>query len=347
MVFNIEEAVIEKIFLHHIGNKSAGESYYISKEETLVEAPILLLLKEYFLRAFKSEEQYHFKHDFDLNQNEVYSLVKKSFENPDSLAENSANLALHLYNKSDHPKIKAGEFYVVYFSGLWVNGETCDAIGLFKSENKDTFLEVELKHQQFDISSREGININKLDKGCLILNTHQEEGYLLSIVDNTNKSMEAQYWKDDFLNILIHNNSYHQTQQFLTLTKQFVTEHLPQEFEMNTTDKIDLLNRSVDYFKKQEHFEQEEFEELVFTNEEVIHSFRKFNENYQDEYAMEIAPQFDISPQAVKRQSRVFKSIIKLDKNFHIYIHGNKDLIEQGVDENGRKYYKIYYEEET
>jgi hypothetical protein len=49
----------------------------------------------------------------------------------------------------------------------------------------------------------------------------------------------------------------------------------------------------------------------------------------------------------VKKQSRVFKSVLKLDRNFHIYIHGDKDLIERGVEKDGRKYYKIYYREES
>ena len=39
--------------------------------------------------------------------------------------------------------------------------------------------------------------------------------------------------------------------------------------------------------------------------------------------------------------------MLKLDKNFHIYIHGDKDLIEKGYDQTtGKKYYKIYYDEE-
>jgi len=38
---------------------------------------------------------------------------------------------------------------------------------------------------------------------------------------------------------------------------------------------------------------------------------------------------------------------LKLDGNFHVYIHGNKDMIERGVDDDGRKYYKLYYEEES
>ena len=39
--------------------------------------------------------------------------------------------------------------------------------------------------------------------------------------------------------------------------------------------------------------------------------------------------------------------VIKLDKNFHLYVHGSRELIEQGIDEEGRKFYKIYYTEES
>ncbi|MBK6777842.1 MAG: hypothetical protein IPG74_19090 [Flavobacteriales bacterium] len=49
----------------------------------------------------------------------------------------------------------------------------------------------------------------------------------------------------------------------------------------------------------------------------------------------------------MKRQARIFKSVLKLDKNFHIYIHGDRNRIEQGVDEQGRKFYKIYYDKES
>jgi hypothetical protein len=59
-----------------------------------------------------------------------------------------------------------------------------------------------------------------------------------------------------------------------------------------------------------------------------------------------VADSFEISTQAVKKQARIFKSVLKLDKNFHIYIHGNRDMIEQGVEKDGRKYYKIYFENE-
>ena len=61
----------------------------------------------------------------------------------------------------------------------------------------------------------------------------------------------------------------------------------------------------------------------------------------------EFADSFEISDNAVRKQSKVYKSVIKLDKNFHIYVHGDRELIEQGRDPDGRKYYKIYFNEET
>ena len=57
---------------------------------------------------------------------------------------------------------------------------------------------------------------------------------------------------------------------------------------------------------------------------------------------------FEISVHAVKQQAKVFKSVLKLDKNFHIYIHGNRQLIEKGFDEaTGRNYYKLYFDNES
>ena len=68
---------------------------------------------------------------------------------------------------------------------------------------------------------------------------------------------------------------------------------------------------------------------------------------YRENKQIELNNQFDISAKAVKKQARAFKSVLKLDKNFHIYIHGDRNMIEQGIDNDGRKFYKIYYQEEN
>lgn len=201
--------------------------------------------------------------------------------------------------------IKGGEFYVVYFKNCILKGETLDAIGLFKSENKDTFLEIEQLTNGFAIDSKKGININKLDKGCLIFNTQKENGYLVSIVDNTNR-LDAQYWKDDFLSIQPVKNEFHRTNQFLDITKHFLAKQMPEEFSFSKADQIDLLNRSVEYFKTHEIFNKQEFEEEVFKDNFVIESFRNFSQSYQQENDITLTEHFEISSQAVKKTSKSF-----------------------------------------
>lgn len=141
--------------------------------------------------------------------NEVFTCVSKIFDDPEILLEQSVNLAKHLYEQSVHPKIKSGEFYVVYFKNCMIDGNTVDAIGLFKSENKEIFLQIHTANDGFEIESQQGININKLDKGCLIFNTDKENGYVVAVVDNTNKGVDAHYWIDDFLHVRQRQDEYY------------------------------------------------------------------------------------------------------------------------------------------
>jgi hypothetical protein len=252
-----------------------------------------------------------------------------------------------LYELSIHPQIKSGDFFVAYISSLSIDGESSDAIGLFKSENTQAFLKLDSQQDEFSIEYENGINIDKLDKGCLIINTNKDSGYKVCIIDKSNKAAEAQYWKDNFLQLKPCNDDYHHTKEFMNITKNFVTQQLTEDFVVSKADQIDLLNRSVEYFKTHDTFEKQDFETQVFQDEEIIKSFRNFDELYREQNDMEANDSFEISEQAVKKQAKVFKSVLKLDKNFHIYIHGNKDLIEQGVEKDGRKYYKIYFDKEA
>jgi hypothetical protein len=131
------------------------------------------------------------------------------------------------------------------------------------------------------------------------------------------------------------------------MTKSFVTSQFPSEFESTKADQIDLLNRSVEYFRKNENFDKQSFEQEVFQDSEVIKSFQTFDSKYRTENDIQIADDFLISPQVVKKQAKNFKSVLKLDRNFHIYIHGDNELIKQGVESDGRKFYKIYFETES
>lgn len=337
---------INKFIVHSIGNKNNGDGVRFSEIPTnfdRIEKHITQLVNN----SFKFDEFYNFFFQNNLNLNPVYQFVRTIFDNNNSFIEQSQNIGRYLYDKSNHPQIKSGELCMIYFIDCLIDDELIDCIGIFKSENKDTILKINNKEKGFELTDEKGINTNKLDKGCLIFNISKEDGFLVTIVDNTNKSSEAQYWKENFLGVQPIKNEYHQTNQFLDIAKQFVTKQLGEDFEVSKTDKIDFLNRSVDYFKKNETFDKHEFEEQVFGDSNVIESFRKFDQTYRQENEVELTDNFEISTQAVKKQARMFKKVLKLDKNFHIYIHGNREMIEQGIDENGRKYYKIFYEEES
>lgn len=340
------ESQLIKISLHKVGNKSLDEGLSLSKTYLKTFDNINKVLVSYFMSPFKSEEYFNFYHESMLELNEVYVYVSKIFENPDDLFEQSVHLAKHLYEKSTHPKIKGGEFYTVYFKDCILDGETVDAVGLFKSENKDTFLKVYPTGDGFEIESELGVNINKLDKGCLIFNTESEKGYVVAVVDNTNKGSEAQYWIDDFLHLRQRQDEYFNTQSVLNMCKSFVTKEMPQQFEVSKADQVDFLNKSVKFFKENDNFDMEEFAHEVIIQPEVIESFHRYKTDFQHQHEIEISDNFEISDIAVKKQARSIKSIIKLDKNFHIYIHGNRELIEQGEDQKG-KFYKVYYREES
>lgn len=338
---------IDKIITHKVGNKLRDERFNLSNEESVLEPKTKNHLLKYFFSLLKTEEFYRFAHAVNLEMNEIYKLTKDTFSNPDSFIQNSQNITKLLYEQSMHPKIKEGQLNISLFNNVIIEDEVVNVLGIFKSETSSPFIQMRKQKSNYNIIHEIGFDLKSMDKGCLIFNTDYEDGFKILIIDNSSKSNEAQYWKDNFLNVSVVKNEYHQTNQFLGITKQFVTKQLDEEFELNKADKIDLLNRSVDYFKKHETFDKNEFEEEVFGESNVIESFRKFDQTYRQENEVDLADIFGISEQAVKKQARVFKSVLKLDKNFHIYIHGNKELIEQGTDQDGRKYYKIYYENEA
>ena len=306
------------------------------------------LLKTYFLFPFKSEEYFQLFHEDGVEQNDIYKAATAIFDDPDSLLEQSLYMAQHLYNQCNHPKIKDGEFYVVYFKDCVLDDEQVDAVGLFKAETKDSFLKIHQEDDKFVVESDFGFGLNKLDKGCLILNTEKERGYVLSVVDNTNRGGEAQYWMDDFLHCRQRKDEYYNTQSMLTLCKEFVTDYMPEQFEeVSKADQAEILNRSVNFFKENKTFEMEDFKQEVIGNEELIESFDTYKEEFQQANDMVVPDSFGISDSAIKKQSRNFKSVIKLDKNFHVYVHGDTKRIKKGVDpETGLNYYQLFFEEE-
>lgn len=348
-MLNFSNTELCHLIAHTLGNKTLDEPLITSHKTIRIDENLKSLLLQFFIGPFKSSGEYfHLSHPTDLGMNEVYAYVSEIFENPESFSEQSRHLAAHLYEKSNHPKIKQSDFYVAYFTDCVAEDEVVDCIGLFKSENRQKFLKVFSNEEGYELEAQEGIDIHKLEKGCLIFNTEKDKGYLVTIVDSQSKQSEARYWKDEFLNAKNREDNYFHTQGYMKMYHHFVEEKLKEDFEVTRADEIDIKNRTVNFFKEKEKFDFQEFAEEVIQQPEIVDKFREYKEEYQEQNQFTIADEFDISTKAVKKQAGVYKSVIKLDKNFHIYVHGKREYIERGEDEvTGMKYYRLLFTEES
>lgn len=348
---NLSLCHLEKAVAHRVGNKHNGDQLLISDSEIPVHTTELgPLLSGYFLKPFNTPEFFHFTStNGDSAMNPVLQFCSAIFSSPDSILINSIHIAKHLYALSEHPNIKPGDIFIAYFGNVVYDNVSTDAVGIFKAENKQKFLKIDEQSGGLRIDIDAGINIDKLDKGCIVINTAKDDGYRVLAIDRTNRGQEAHYWMEGFLRLEPLKDNYFMTREIMNETRQFVVQELPREASLDRASQIDLLNKSAAYFKEKEQFDPVDFEETVFREAGFVDAYRNFKKvsNNSDTPYEESEQPFDISGQAVKKYGNVYKSVLKLDKNFHVYIHGDKNLIERGRDDNGRKYYKLYYEEES
>lgn len=348
-MFDYQDAVIESLSIHRVGNKVNGGSLKLSKQASpLTDNELRHWILKFAMPPLCQPGLFEFYSPTgDVQLNAVHQLCSEFFQSGGSAHLLSIKLAQLLFENTSHPQIKEGDFMLMHLSGLYFENQRVEALGLLKVEHTDYFLQLDERNDGFDIAYQEGIELDKLDKGCLIIHSGDDSGFKVLITDRSNRSSEAQYWKDQFLMVQPAHDGFHQTKDFLQMTRKFVTDRVPEVFETDKTVQIELLNRSMEYFKNNDSFEMGQFEQEVFQQPEIIEQFRTFDKDYREHHDVYLEEKFDISDEAVKKQSRVFKSVLKLDKNFHVYIHGNRNMIEKGVDNDGRKFYKIYYEQES
>lgn len=347
-MINHFEARLSQVSVHHIpqaemssGPRFSDAPFHFDNEE-MKEA----LLKLFF-GSFKEPEYFKFSH-LEENSNVLYSLAKMAFDNPSAIHELSVEMAQHLYKQSNHPNIKPGDFIVSLVEDVLIDDEMLTALVLVKSETKQSFLKVREQHNSQGLQLDRGMPLNKLDKACIIFNTEAEQGYKCCIIDKSSGGEEAVFWRKYFLDVERQFNDYQKTKVYIQATKGFIDERLKPLYDVEKQDEAQLLNLSKDFFKSNEDFEEATYLDSLFGDqEEIKDEFKSYRHDYEEQQGHALYDNFKVSQAAVKNQNKVFKSVIKLDKNFHIYIHGNREMIEKGTDEMGRKYYKLYFDNEA
>jgi hypothetical protein len=255
MDISLANASIERLIVHQVGNKNLEERLMLSQEPIRLDDEILNgVLKQYFHAPFKNKQPHRFTHHADLIQNELYLYVRSIFNQPEGFADQSKLIARLLYESSTHPNTKPGDLYVAYFTDCMIEDEIVSAIGLFKSESKQTYLTVYPDQDNLQLKSDEGVDINKLDKGAIIFNTEADQGYVVLHTDRTNNSEAAVYWVEDFLNIAPVENEYVHTTHVMETARVFVAEEMA---EAPRHEKADFLNKTTEFIQDNPVFDQQ------------------------------------------------------------------------------------------
>lgn len=345
-MINLYATQIESISIHRVGNKNKNEGIFLSKEPFRLNDETTGLLKEYFFKPFREKEENYYKlaNEVDVEFNELYKIVTEIFEDPSKAHLNSKKVASLLFEQSNHPHIKSGEVYVAYLSNLLLDNKKVDAIGIFKSELKHDFIQFEEKNSNLDIVIQQGININKLDKGCLIFNVEKEEGYKVLSVDSN--KYDTKYWIENFLGVEPLSDDNFKTKNYLKFCQDFAKEVvLPAE---DKQQEVLFMNRAVNHFAKNDAFEESTFLNEVMENPELIPEFKHYKIEKGPKFSIEDVSTFDIANKAVSDARKKIKNVINLDTNIQIKMdfinpESAEKFVEKGWDEERQMYYYLVY----
>lgn len=333
---------IQRMIVHSVGNKEREEGVSFSKNE-LDFKEIQGDVEDLIEKSFNTSDLYQFFFEQDINLNPIYSFVKVLFAEPDRFIEQSNLIAKILYERSNRPSVVRGELNVIYITGCEIDGEMVDALALLKMEQKERMVRYVHDENGIRVVKMEGVNLSKVDKGCLIYNIDEESGYRISIVNKTVKNQDKAYWQDDFLHVKSCQSAYHQTVNLMNLCKDFVKE------EMEDCDKMQrslAVARAKSVIATKEEVDLNDFAEEVFQNATLADRFMEYRES--TEYLSELPDDtLKIERKIPKKHISMPANTIHLDGNFDIVVKGGEDHIVRGVDEsNGMKYYKLYFETE-
>lgn len=357
MIF-FQDSSIAGIHANWVGNKFRDEGVslkektilfgdmYSVEEKMHIEQLILTAISKSFI---KYETLFQFREVNEaLELNDSYKALDRFFQGTDPLKYTTDNLTSLLHQYSVHPKVSSGIFLAVHLKDVQFEGEEVEAIALMKLSTEMEGLDFRGKGDRYDIwPSGKIFGVENVELSAIIINTDRESGYRI-LVQNASKSFEGFMWRDEFLQLEIVNDPFQKTTNFMKVYKNFVMEKLEESHEMDSLDQYELLNRAIGYVTENESMDIEEFNTTVIQDPEISVIFKGYLDMVREDSELEIPGYFPLSDAAIKKAKSAYKKVIKLDKNFHIHVHGKRELVEQGYDESkGMNFYKVYYEQES
>jgi hypothetical protein len=230
----------------------------------------------------------------------------------------------------------------VWFTASWADFQLEDevgpAIGFFYARDAGGFLHVSAG----EASILRGLPMKKPEFACLIFQEKQGTYRMFQF------SPQAGFWSKILFPYLQKTDDAFHSREFFRMCKSFSEDVLVKEQKKPREEQVEFLSDSLTFTKEKKAVSFDDFKHEVLKEPALIDAFDQYKDDYSDRKQWNPPDQFAVSESSQNQAKKFVKSVIKLDKNFHIYVHGNRDRIEKGFDqERSLHFYTLWFEAEV
>ncbi len=334
-----------ELVLAKVGNPQRQEPLQTSKNVFPIKDDDQKALTNLFLKPFKALSGNRFRHHANLEQHELYQCSKAIFADAGCLLEKGIQIAQRLYAKSNHPNIKSGDLCIALIDGVEFNGENKPAICILKSETVTPFISIEALDGDLRLRTEQGINPEKIDKGCLIINHDSANGYYVLTFDRA--GMDSRFWVRDFLSVVPYSDASFLTQQYTQMAASFVEKEI--RAKSTPEEAATAANQALAFFDEKDQFDLKDFEKKVLKEPDMVAKFAEHRETVAKEQGLPLDNSFAISAKEVAKAKKKITAVVKLDTGVEIHLKPSGSgaagpQLERGFDsEKGMKFIKVYF----
>lgn len=339
-------ALASGIVLAKVGHPQREEELLTSKEVFRVAEDDQVQLTTLLLRPFKNLIPHRFTHHSSLDKNEMNACAKAIFGSHHQLLPRGIDIAKRLYQKSVHPNIKSGDLCIALINDIEMGDERVQGLCILKSETVVPFLSISTEDGDLRLCTEQGINPEKIDKGCLIINHWAQKGYYVLTFDRT--GADTKFWVREFLGLQAVPDSDFLTNKYADMAVEFLKQEMPAE-EASPEQRCTAAQEALAWFDDREQFNLQEFEQDVLKTREAAEKFAEHRSRAEEEFGTPLETAFEIAPKQLNKVKRRVNAVLKLDTGVEIhlkptFVGDNEHVLERGYDdERGMKFIKVFY----
>jgi len=352
-------AAASGLVLAKVGHPQRDEPLETSKEVFKIAPDDQEALTALFLKPFKNLAVHRFSHHSSLDQHEMNGCARAIFESAGNLYEKGCEIARRLYSKSNHPNIKSGDLCISLVEGIEVDGQTTQGICILKSESVVPFLSISTRDGDLHLHTEQGINPEKIDKGCLIVNHFAQKGYYVLTFDRS--GTDSRFWVRDFLGVLPVTDPSFLTKNYTNMAVAFLEKEKKDRKVAPASEADDAppwesasaARDALGYFENRDTFSLQEFEEEVLKTPDAKARFAEHRSKVEEEQGQKLDDSFAISKKDLNQvKKKNAKSVMRFDTGVEVRLKPSavakaSQVLEYGFDDEKKmKYIKVFFNED-